>query len=227
MIRIHNISVSSYVITWMVWTCSPSCRLTASPGCTWKWTVCGCCCCWPRPSNWEQRGVGWCGSLLLGISGLYAAGTLPPHVAARRGAAHRRWVHTWTKQREMQLVKCVGSLVAHRTSGLGQRFRVRIRHLPPWFWCAAGSMPVCKNVENRRVEGGSLPRRQNFLKRKLYKGFHKKHDEFLRRWKFCHCWSWFLTKKEKEEREKVPNWACGEIYWVASSAAEPPLKNVK
>ena len=23
-----------------------------------------------------------------------AAGTLPPHVAARRGAAHRRWVHT-------------------------------------------------------------------------------------------------------------------------------------
>ncbi len=43
--------------TWIVWTCSPSWRLTASPGCTWKWTVCW----WgvrPPPSTppWKQ---GW------------------------------------------------------------------------------------------------------------------------------------------------------------------------
>ena len=71
--------------------------------------------------------------------------------------------------KNMGHLSCLGDVVALWPSGpslLGQRSRVRIRHLPQWSWCAAGSL--CNNVENLRGREGNQLLRQ----KKSFRYFH-------------------------------------------------------
>ena len=47
-----------------------------------------------------------------------------------------------------------------------QRFRVRIRYLPHWSWCAAGSL--CTNVENLRLQRETYPWRKKMKRKNRY-----------------------------------------------------------
>ena len=59
-------------------------------------------------------------------------------------------------------------VVAHwwRTRLLRQRSWVRIRHLPQWSWCAAGSL--WNNVEKSQGRDGNLPLRQKKIFKKKF-----------------------------------------------------------